>query len=84
MLIFMCPACSESVDLDDDIFEGDITECDSCGAFLEVLLKENNWNLINLGTRTKEELEPFWIDEKEALEDIWVEEEDDDEEEEEW
>lgn len=84
MLIFKCPACSESVDLDDDIFEGDIAECDSCGAFLEVQIKENSWNLINLGTKTEEELEPFWVDENEVLEDVWVEEEDDDEEEEEW
>ena len=81
MLSLKCPACSESIDLDDDLFEGDIAECDSCGAFLEVQINDNRWNLINLGTRNKEELEPFFIDEKEALEDIWVEEEEFDEEE---
>jgi uncharacterized Zn finger protein len=81
MLSLKCPACSESIDLDDDIFEGDIAECASCGAFLEIQIKDNGWDLINLGIRSIEELEPFWVDEKETLEDIWVEEVELDEEE---
>lgn len=32
-----CPECGASVDLEFDVVEGEITECEDCGAELEVI-----------------------------------------------
>lgn len=33
----LCPECDNSIDLDDELDEGETVQCDECGAELEVV-----------------------------------------------
>ncbi|GMV41208.1 MAG: hypothetical protein AMXMBFR64_29240 [Myxococcales bacterium] len=35
-LMVVCPECGEDVELPEDVEEGEIVECDNCGAELDV------------------------------------------------
>jgi len=39
-----CPECAATIELDDDVMEGEIVTCSECGMELEVV-PGNPWNL---------------------------------------